>query len=98
MAVGDRCVCKLCHSRHNEQKTLLKKYIEWARRIGFASVRFRKQNGDIAPTPVEELYKNYKRYGWGLAPCANSITIYPWVFCFLEDLGSGTFFRCFGDI
>ncbi|MBW1853090.1 MAG: radical SAM protein [Deltaproteobacteria bacterium] len=54
-------------------KLFIDDYISWGRSMGLFAIRFRKENGDIQPTPVECEYNSYKVLWKGSCPVCRTI-------------------------
>lgn len=57
-----------CVINDETQRGVIETYVDWARNMGFMAVRFRKENGDITPTPVEASYSEHKVVWNGKCP------------------------------
>ncbi len=57
-----------CVINDDTTKEFINDYILWSRNMGLFGVRFRKENGNLAPTPVESEYSSYKVIWEGSCP------------------------------
>jgi len=57
-----------CVINDSTTKDFIDNYIEWGKSLGVYAIRFRKENGDLKPTPVELEYSDYKNLRHGECP------------------------------
>jgi organic radical activating enzyme len=61
--IGANCVIN-----DSTDREFIEKYIAWASSIGFTAIRFRKENGTLDKTPVEETFADHKVLWSGSCP------------------------------
>ncbi len=57
-----------CVINDSTPKDFILDFIAWANRTGVNAIRFRKENGDLSPTPVEREFASYKVLWEGSCP------------------------------